>query len=226
MIRVTVAATMGMLLMGSVAASATPTTGHIKAVVVKVAPVATGGAYVTLSAIAPNSSRMTARQLPVRYAWDLTTDGVFETPLSVNPMTTQYYGPTASGMVTATLRAIGGATSRGQISHVSFSLITSPATPLLKAVVVKVAHVATGGAYVTLSVITPSAGKNTATVVPMRYSWDLTTDGVFETPLSVNPTITQFYAQTASGFVTATVKRIGDSPIHGAIGSVTFSMLP
>jgi hypothetical protein len=118
------------------------------------------------------------------------------------------------------------AATMGMLLMGSVAASATPTTGHIKAVVVKVAPVATGGAYVTLSVITPSAGKNTATVVPMRYSWDLTTDGVFETPLSVNPTITQFYAQTASGFVTATVKRIGDSPIHGAIGSVTFSMLP
>ena len=231
LINATIVATLGMLLMGTTAAYANQTTpgrSHLKAVVIKVAHVATGGAYVTLSAITTNSAKGAASKVPLRYSWDLTTDGIFETPLSVSPTITRYYAPTASGMVTATVKATDASPTGGAMSRVTFSLLVPRGGQIhmIRAVVVKVAHVATGGAYVTLSVITPGSAKLRASSTPMRFAWDLTTDGIFETPLSVNPTITRYYGPTASGMVTATVKAVGGTAVRGAMSKVTFSLIP
>jgi len=230
LIKMATAVTLGMLLMGTVAATAAPAGGvHVKAVVVKVAHVASGGAYVTLSALTTNSTRQTAKQLPIRYAWDLTTDGNFETPLSLSPVTTQYYAPTTTGLVTATIKAVGGSSVRGTTDSVTFSILSPKAGAgrfHVTAIVVKVAQVATNGAIVTLSALTTSSAKIAASTMPIRYSWDLTTDGNYETPLSLSPTVKQFYAHSASGLVTATIKAIGGSAVRGTTDSVTFSTLP
>ena len=126
MIGIVAGLSLSAMLMGTVAASASPAaTGgtHIKAVVVQKACVASGGMMVTLSAITTNTPRNTAATTPVRYAWDLTTDGIFETPLSLSPMTTQFYVHTATGHVTATVKTVGGISTHSVTSSVTFSTL-------------------------------------------------------------------------------------------------------
>ncbi len=214
-------------MVGVTGASATPSALRIKAVVVKQMPVAGGGVMVTLGAITVSSVRHTAIK-HVMYKWDLTTDGVFETPLSTSSLTTQFYKYHANNTVTATVVAVGGTATRWAQASVTFQLIAPHRVGVpglrIKAVVVKQVLMATGGVMVTLGAFTVSSGKRTA-IKSLMYTWDLTTDGIFETPLSKSPLTSQVYLPTASRMVTATVVAMGGSAVRGATSSVTFQLL-
>jgi hypothetical protein len=65
----------------------------------------------------------------------------------------------------------------------------------------------------------------TATLTPpaqrVRFQWDFNNDGIFDTPLSSNPTVTHLYPDEVN--VTAVVKAVRGS--RNATDSVTFSTL-
>jgi uncharacterized protein (DUF58 family) len=65
----------------------------------------------------------------------------------------------------------------------------------------------------------------TATLNPpaprVQFQWDFNSDGVFDTPLSSNPTVTHLYPDEVN--VTATVKAVRGT--RSATDSVTFSTL-
>ena len=65
----------------------------------------------------------------------------------------------------------------------------------------------------------------TATLNPpaqrVRFQWDFNNDGIFDTPLSPNPTVTHLYPDETN--VTAVVKVVKGR--HSATDSVTFSTL-
>jgi uncharacterized protein (DUF58 family) len=65
----------------------------------------------------------------------------------------------------------------------------------------------------------------TATLNPpaqrVRFQWDFNNDGIFDTPLSSNPTVTHLYPDEVN--VTAVVKAVRNN--RSATDSVTFSTL-
>ena len=65
----------------------------------------------------------------------------------------------------------------------------------------------------------------TATLNPMppnvRFQWDFNNDGIFDTPLSSNPTVSHLYPDEVN--VTAVVRAVRGG--RGATDSVTFSTL-
>ena len=67
--------------------------------------------------------------------------------------------------------------------------------------------------------------KLTATVNPpqqnVQFQWDFNNDGIFDTPLSPNPTVTNLYPDEVN--VTAVVKMVKGN--RSATDSVTFSTL-
>ena len=218
----------GLMLVGTLGASAAPNHGNMKAVVVKQQLMATGGVKVTLSVISPSWRDGQATIKPMKYGWDYTTDGIIESAMSVNPTVSYVYGVTATNKITATVTAIGGSAISGERASVTFSLLGmlgSPNQVGMQAVVVKQQLMATGGVKVTLSVISPSWRDGQATIKPIKYGWDYTTDGIIESAMSVNPTVSYVYAPTATNKITATVTAIGGSAISGERASVTFYLL-
>jgi PKD domain len=55
----------------------------------------------------------------------------------------------------------------------------------------------------------------------VRFQWDFNNDGVFDTPLSLNPTVSHLYRDEAN--VTAVVRAAKGR--HSATNSVTFTTL-
>ena len=109
---------------------------------------------------------------------------------------------------------LGGAALLGLVV-LGFAMPSSQAAPTLTAVVQD--QQCQGGDNVNVTL--------TATLNPpaqrVRFQWDFNNDGIFDTPLSSNPTVTNLYPDEVN--VTAVVKAVRGS--RSATDSVTFSTL-
>jgi hypothetical protein len=114
--------------------------------------------------------------------------------------------------------AVGIAMALTVVGAAGASAATPKGSPMVKAVVLN-RHMVPGGISVTLSGVTTGA-------IPAgtQFAWDVQNDGVLETPLQQNPTVTFVYGPMASSSVTATIVvlvRGGTVPVRS---SVTFSL--
>jgi hypothetical protein len=126
LIGITVGLSLGTMLMGTMAASASPASvsgSSIKAVVVSQSCTAGGSMMVKLSAINVSHQNGSATSTPTRYTWSLSSDGQFWTPLSLSPAASHVYAKSASGTATAIVKAFGGTSNSGGKSSVTFSTV-------------------------------------------------------------------------------------------------------
>jgi hypothetical protein len=110
---------MVMLLAGTAGARPRPTSAGItslQAVVMKQHCTKNGAMRVTLSAIAPRSFA------GIRYTWDLTSNGSYETVPSLSPRTQHTYLLTTTSSVTATVGAFSASTG-AQRASVTFGCV-------------------------------------------------------------------------------------------------------
>ncbi len=75
-----------------------------------------------------------------------------------------------------------------------------------------------GHVYVTLTATLNPPAQN------VRFQWDFDEDGIFDTPLSPNPTVTHSYAYRLGQCHTPVVRAVKGG--HSATASVTFCILP
>jgi hypothetical protein len=111
---------------------------------------------------------------------------------------------------------LGGATLLG-LMILGFAVPSGQTAPTVTLTAVVQDQQCQGGDFVNVTL--------TATLNPpaqrVRFQWDFNNDGVFDTPLSSNPTVTHLYPDEVN--VTAVVKAVRGS--RSATDSVTFSTL-
>jgi uncharacterized protein (DUF58 family) len=109
---------------------------------------------------------------------------------------------------------LGGAALLGLLV-LGFAVPSSQSAPVLTAVVQD--QQCQGGDFVN---VTLSATLNPP-VPNVRFQWDFNNDGIFDTPLSTNPTVTHLYPDEVN--VTAVVKVVKGR--HSVTDPVAFSTL-